>query len=82
MAATLSPRAAAAGAEQETLAVVGNASRLEIDLQRLGERVMARHGVLLAAALFVETQLPAGALGTKILDAQRERRADPREGSR
>ena len=40
------------------------------------------HGSMLLAAFFVEPQLPAGALGAKILDAQGERGTDPREGGK
>jgi hypothetical protein len=38
---------AARGTEEEVLAVLGDAGRVDIGMQRLGERVMAGHGVLL-----------------------------------
>jgi hypothetical protein len=41
----------AAGAEQKALAVLGDCGHGNIGVQRLGERVMARHGVKLAAFL-------------------------------
>ncbi len=41
----------AADAEQPALAILGDAGRSNISVKRLGERVMARHGVMLAAFL-------------------------------
>ena len=72
----LCPRA---GAEQPALAVLGDAGGGDVGVQRLGERVMARHRVLLAAFL-VQPDLPAGALRPEILHLHLQRRADAREG--
>ena len=54
----------AAGSEQKALAVLGDAGSGNIDVQRLGERMMARHGVMLAS-FFVQPQAPAGACGRR-----------------
>ena len=54
-------------AEQPALAVLGDAGGIDVGVQRLGERVMAGHDVLLAAFL-VQPELPAGALRPEILD--------------
>ena len=64
----------AAGAEQPALAVLGDAGGVDVGVQRLGERVMARHGVMLAAFL-VQPEPPAGALRPEILDLHLQRRA-------
>ena len=66
-------------AEQEALAVLGDAGGVDIGAQRLGKRVMARHDVMLAAFL-VQPELPAGALRPEILHLHLQRRADAREG--
>ena len=50
--------------EQIALAVVGDAGGVDIGTQYLGERMVARHRVLLAAFL-VQLHLPAGALGRR-----------------
>jgi hypothetical protein len=49
----------ACGAEQPALAVLDDAGCVDIGAQRLGERVMAGHGVLLAAFL-MEPDRPSG----------------------
>ena len=48
-------------------------------MQHLGERVVARHFVFLAAFL-MQVKLPAGTLRPEILDFQFQRGADTREG--
>jgi hypothetical protein len=68
----------AAGSEQKALAVFGNAGRSDVGMQRLGKRMMARHGVMLAAFL-VQPQPPARALRPEIFDLHFERRRDARE---
>ena len=50
----------------------------DIGVQRLGERVMARHHVLLAAFL-VQPDQPARALRLEIFDTHLQRRADAGE---
>ena len=61
------------------LAVFGNAGGIDVSAQRLGERVMAWHRVLLAAFL-VQPDLPAGTLRPKILHLHLQRRVYAREG--
>jgi hypothetical protein len=64
---------AARGAEQPALAVFDNAGGIDIGAQRLGERVVARHRVLLAAFL-VQPDGPTGAAWPQILDLHRQGR--------
>jgi hypothetical protein len=66
-----------AGAEQEPLAVLGDTGGVDIGAQRLGERMMARHRVLLTAFL---VHLPACALRPQILDLHPQCGGDTREG--
>ncbi len=69
----------AAGAEQPALSVFGEAGRGDVSVQRLGERVMARHRVMLAA-LLVQPQPPARALRPDILHLHFQRGRDARKG--
>jgi hypothetical protein len=55
------------GAEKPALAVLGDAGRIDVGAQGLGERVMARHRVFLAAFL-VQPDRPSGAPRPQILD--------------
>ena len=57
----------AAGAEQVSLLVGRDAGGCDVGVQRLGERVMARHRVLLAAFL-MQPDRPAGAAWAEVLD--------------
>jgi hypothetical protein len=68
----------AAGAEQPALAILGKAGRVDVGAQSLGERVVTRHAVLLAA-FFVQSDRPTGAARPQILDLHIQRRANPRE---
>ena len=68
-----------AGAKQPALAVLGDAGGIDVGAQRLGEHVMARHRVLLAAFL-VQLYLPTGSLRAEILDLHMECGADAGEG--
>src|ERR1700736_3190588 len=72
------PFVAARGAEQPALAVPGEASRVDVGAQGLGERVMARHGVLLAAFL-MQPDRPAGPARPEILHFHLQGRVDARE---
>ena len=66
-------------AEQPTLTILGDSGGGDIGVQRLGERMMAGHGVMLAAFL-VQSQPPARALRPKVLDLHVQRGRDAREG--
>ena len=61
-------------AEQPALAVLGDAGGGDVGVQRLGERMMAGHGVMLAAFL-VQPEPPARALRPKILHLHFQRGA-------
>jgi hypothetical protein len=65
-----------AGPEQEALAIIGGAGGIDIGTQRVGERVMTRHRMLLAAFL-VQPDRPSRASRPEILDLHRQRRGDP-----
>jgi len=71
-------RQASGGAEQPTLAVLGDAGRIDVGAQRLGKRVMARHRMLLAAFL-MQPDRPPGAARPQILDLHLQGRIDARE---
>jgi hypothetical protein len=58
--------------------VLDDAGGIDVGPQRLGERVMARHAVLLAAFL-MQPDCPSGAARPEILDPHLQRRSDPRE---
>ena len=66
-------------AEQKTFAIIGNGGRIDVGAQRLGECMVARHGVLFAA-FFVQLRLPARTLRPEILDLHAQGRGDAREG--
>jgi hypothetical protein len=66
-------------AEKIALAILGNAGGVNVGAQFLGERMMARHLMMLAAFL-VQPQLPAGAFRSEILDLHLQRRIYAREG--
>jgi hypothetical protein len=68
----------AAGAEQKGLSVRPDAGGGDGGVRRLGERMMARHHVLLAAFL-VQPDQPSRALRLKVFDAQLQRRPDAGE---
>jgi hypothetical protein len=68
----------ARSAEQPALAVLGDAGGVDVGAQRLGECVMARHTVLLAAFL-MQPDRPAGAARPEILDLHLQRRTDARK---
>jgi len=68
-----------ASAKQSPLAVLGNAGGIDIGPQRLGKRMVARHGVMFSPFL-VQPDFPPGALGPEILDTHLQRRADAGEG--
>ena len=57
---------ARAGAEQKPLALLGDAGRGDVGVQRLGERMMTRHHVMLSAFL-MQPELPARALARERL---------------
>ncbi len=61
--------------------IMRHAGRRDIGTQRLGECMMARHRMVLAAFL-MQPDLPARPFGPKILDLHLQRGADPREGNR
>jgi hypothetical protein len=52
-------------AKEKTFAIFGDAGSVDVGTQFFDERVMARHLVVLAA-FFVQTELPAGALWSEI----------------
>ena len=64
----------ARGAEKPSLAVFGEPGSVDIGAQGLGERVMARHRVLLAAFL-MQPDGPPGAARPQILDLHLQGRA-------
>ena len=68
----------ARGTEQPALAVIDDARGVDIGAQRLSKRVMARHGVLLAAFL-MQPDRPAGATGPEVFDLHFQGRVDARE---
>ena len=72
---------ARAGPEQPALAVLSEASRINVDAQRLGNCMVARHAVLLAT-FFLQPDHPSGAPRPEILDLHLLRRANPHETSR
>jgi hypothetical protein len=72
------PVVAARGAKQKRLLVGRDAGGVDIGVQRLGERVMARHHVLLTAFL-VQPDQPARAFRLQVLHAHLERRPDAGE---
>jgi hypothetical protein len=61
------------------LAVLDDAGRVDVIPQRLGQRVMARHGVLFAT-FFVQPHRPAGAARPQVFDLHLQGRGDPCEG--
>src|ERR1700730_16564199 len=65
-------------AEQPALAVLDNGGSVDVGAQCLGERVMARHGVLLAAFL-MQPDCPSGTAWPEVLDLHLQRRVDARE---
>jgi hypothetical protein len=69
---------ATAGAEQPALAIFGDAGRVDIGAQRLGQCVMARHAVLLAAFL-MQPNRPSGAARPEVFDLHLQGRVDTRE---
>ncbi len=68
----------AGGAKQDAFPLLGNAGRRDIGVQCLGQRVVARHRVLLAAFL-LQANLPAGTFRPEILHLHFQGGANPRE---
>src|SRR6266849_3257491 len=66
------------GAEQPALALFGNAGSRDVGVQCLGQRVMTRDDVLLAA-FFAQAQFPSGTARAQILDSHSQRRGNARE---
>ena len=66
-------------AEQVSSPLLSDAGRGDVGVQRLGQGVMARHRVLLAAFL-LQADLPARTLRPQILHLHFQRRANAREG--
>jgi hypothetical protein len=69
----------AGGPEQKALAVLGDAGRVDVGVNCFGERVMARHCVLLAAFL-MQPDRPRGAARPQIFDLHLQGGVDAREG--
>ncbi len=67
-----------ARAKQPALAVLDEAGSVEAGAQRFGERVVARHRMLLAAFL-VRPDCPSGAARLEVLALHLQRRGDARE---
>jgi len=65
-------------AEQPAVPVVADSGRRDVGMQLQGERMMARHHMMLAAFL-METESPARALWPHILDFHFQSCADPGE---